>query len=178
MDVIWTWITNNVGISIVISALVGPLLVGGILDLWLRPKIEAKKNKIVLVNNLKLETISLVQTIVAGLTFIYEYDKFIRGDGAIKSRTRVLTLQLQNDYERLKELSVSISKLSPYFNFDKKFVRSTVSQLAEISGNVMRISDTVEEKKYELFNGVNKKTLDKHIKELETLLDELAARTS
>jgi hypothetical protein len=130
-----------------------------------------------MINNLKEESISLLQTVIAGLTFIYEYDKFIRGDGAIKSRTRVLTLQLENDYERLKELNISISKLSPYFDFDKDFTKSTVSQLAVISGNVMRIKDTVEERKFELFNGVNKKTLEAHIKDLEALQGQLIART-
>lgn len=177
MQVVLDWITNNVGISIVISALVGPLIVGGILDLWLRPKIEAKKNKLTLINNLKEESISLVRTVIAGLTFVYEYDKFVQDDGAIKSRSRVLTLQLQNDFERLRELNVSISRMSPYFDFDNDFTKSTVATLAVISGNVMRIKDTVEERKFTLFNGVNKRTLDDHIKELELLQKELITKT-
>jgi hypothetical protein len=178
MDTLLKWISDNIGISILISALIGPLIVGSILDLWLRPRVEAKKNQLIFINNLKEESISVVRTIIAGLTFVYKYDKFVQGDGAIKSRSRVLTLQLTHDYEKLKDLNISISKLSPYFKFDRDFIETTVRDLAVISGNIMRIKDTVEEKNFKLFNGVNKQTLKAHIKELESLQNELIAKTS
>jgi len=177
MNGILNWFADNVGISILLSAVVGPLIVGSILDLWLRPRIEAKKNQLVLIGNLREETISLLQTIIAGLTFVYEYNKFTQGDGAVKSRARVLTLQLQDDCEKLKKLNISISKLGAHYGFDKNFTQSTVTQLAVITGNAMRIKDTIEEKNFKLFNGINKQTLEAHIKELESLRQELVVRS-
>src|SRR5690554_5521190 len=109
MDAIRLWVESNIGLSILFSAIVGPLLVGSILDLWLRPRVEAKKTRKVLIDDLGEEANALFSTILAGLLFVYEYDKFIKGDGGIKSRSRVLTLRLENEYENIKHLSTVIS---------------------------------------------------------------------
>lgn len=182
MDRIYAWIESNVGPSILISAIIGPILVGIVVgvvfDLWLRPKVEAKKTKRLYIENLSEEVNALFSTVLAGLVFAYGYDKFNQNDSAVKTRVRVLTLTLENEYENIRQLSSVISKLGVYYQFNEEFTQSTIETLAVAAGNIMRIRDTVEERNFNVFNGINKKTLDSHINEIRTLQKEVNFRIS
>ena len=97
--------------------------------------------------------------LASGIKFVKNYSEFKKDNGASKTHIRRLTNRLDEDVENAQKLLAAIGKLKSHYGFSDELLDQAVCELSYISGDLLRIKDTVAAEGYSLFNGVNKNKL-------------------
>lgn len=170
---------ESLWISIVVS-LITTVIIGTLLDRFVRPYIEVRKNRIVTTESSIIDLITLVKIVSGNLKVVYKEASSEKKTLLNPTEVNILSTRLAKIENDTRSIVHMLTILQVYKR-QSGAKHDYVEQLARITGGSMRIEANIKANTESSINGrsglrgVNKKSLSSYISVLSDLLDEIEA---